>query len=90
MTDTVVGLCPNCGSSDRDITDSRKRTNYTYRRCTCRNCGARYSTYERSFVGDDAPDQSLALSKLRDRLGAIEAELVSMVSIVESAINLNP
>lgn len=42
-------MCPECGSYDTRVLDSRKNfkvVNVTYRRRLCEKCGKKFSTYE--------------------------------------------
>ena len=39
-------VCPSCGDPHSEVTNSRARTGYIYRRRKCRACGAGYSTRE--------------------------------------------
>lgn len=39
--------CPNCGSGDTRVVDSRDAQNAVRRRRLCENCGTRFTTYER-------------------------------------------
>ena len=38
--------CPNCGSDNDHVIESRKRTDYIYRKRQCTDCGCRYLTHE--------------------------------------------
>jgi transcription elongation factor Elf1 len=40
-------VCPSCGCTKSDTTDTRKRNGTQMRRRQCKNCGERWTTFER-------------------------------------------
>lgn len=42
-------ICPNCGSSQTKVVDSRERDGYRYRRYHCRECFERFTTTEMTY-----------------------------------------
>jgi hypothetical protein len=85
----VEGLCPNCGSDDRHIVESRKRYGKTFRRCDCRRCGTRYGTIEKYIASADL-EQSLGLSRIRDKVDDLQEQLTDLTDLIEDLIDLNP
>jgi hypothetical protein len=47
------GIACDCGSTSRQIIESRKAPNAVRRRCVCASCDARYTTYEQREDADD-------------------------------------
>lgn len=44
---TAGGIrCPECGGRERQVLCTRRPRNGIYRRCVCKSCEARYTTYE--------------------------------------------
>jgi uncharacterized Zn finger protein len=83
------GICPSCGSYDRDVIESRKRHGSVFRRCDCRECGTRYRTSEK-VIAPYYIDYAVALTRIRDQLQGLEEELSVLVRLTESAIDLDP
>lgn len=89
-----AALCPNCGSFDRDIVESRKRCGGVYRRSQCRQCSARYTTQERPVSDEPSVTEQQAaiahaLARLLDRLTDVEHDVTALrTTILDAAINL--
>jgi transcriptional regulator NrdR family protein len=74
--------CPDCGSIERGVIESRPRAGGSiYRRCFCRRCGTRYSTREQ-LVGeavtktpDDNRAERLRRAAMVDQIDRIERSL---------------
>ncbi len=75
--------CPQCGSDQLTVLDSRPRTDSVRRRRECLNCGHRFSTMEK-VVCDPVPQPGEIAYLLCD--GTIIEEKVYHVEIHENAV----
>jgi transcriptional regulator NrdR family protein len=80
-------LCPACGSTNRDVLQSRRGPHGIHRRSQCRDCGTRYSTNEHSVAEVD-PKTTLLLVRLRDQINELETAVNDLRTTLESAIQL--
>lgn len=64
--------CPNCGSYNFYVKDSRPEDNYVMRKRYCEDCGSKFTTYEyikNSEVRGNAPSNCMqGLSGQGDRM----------------------
>lgn len=64
--------CPECGSSQSDVLDSRTYPNRTRRRRQCRDCGARWTTHE---ISADVLDTIHQLSSIVHQRGLVQVSV---------------
>lgn len=77
--------CPDCGSIERGVIESRPRAGGSiYRRCFCRRCGTRYTTREQ-LVGqpitrtrDEQRADRLRRAAILDQIDRIERSLAAL------------
>lgn len=69
-------LCPNCGSIDSTVADSRPRERAVYRRRRCSACEQRFSTIEMVDQGDTLIDIGQLCRRDRQILAAVVRQML--------------
>lgn len=80
--------CPACKSVERDVIESRRLSGQVRRRCICKNCGARYTTYECQVITFD-PVVNHKIAKLLDKFQDLEQAFASMRQTLDEEFNTN-
>ena len=57
-------LCPNCGSNEHQVKDSRPGDRAIRRRRLCKNCFARFTTYEVCAAHADALERAVYFGEI--------------------------
>ena len=81
-------ICPACQSVERDVIESRRLTDRVRRRCICRTCGARYTTWELRVIRSD-PLASYKAAQLLDKFQDLENAVDAMRQMLESQLDID-
>jgi transcriptional regulator NrdR family protein len=81
-------ICPACQSVDRDVIESRRLTDRVRRRCTCRTCGTRYTTWELRVIHSD-PLASYKAAQLLDKFQDLENAVDAMRQMLEAQLDID-
>lgn len=83
-------ICPNCGSQESSVRDSRLQDNGRYRRRECLGCGDRYSTFESLAPAALTDAQRAGLRTIHDQTVAFTATITAAVNRITSGIAIVP
>lgn len=79
-------VCPACQSVDRDVIETRRLTDRVRRRCLCKTCGVRYTTWELRVAHSD-PLASYRAARLLDKLQDLRNTIDAMDQILEAQLD---
>lgn len=84
--DFLLGVrCPDCGSTERKVIESRRQTNEVRRRCVCQNCSNRFTTIETLMDRDDSVSPDFLFAVLKG-LSSIEKAVSSLRVSLETGL----
>lgn len=79
-------VCPACQSVDRDVIETRRLTDRVRRRCLCKTCGVRYTTWELRVAHSD-PLASYRAAQLLDKLQDLGETIDAMRQILKAQLD---